>query len=170
VIVEKVYHPKGPCVYLLQEPDSPFYKAGRASNLSERLHGLNGGRVDPLIFVNAVACPTYEASVAMERYIHEFLAPFNVSREWFRLADPNLWIQAVNNARTRFESEPAKEIKLKERLQKRKRKAPAIETSLILEPVEPELIDPVDAVLAVIPHRRIQRLEKFLRTTLITYK
>lgn len=87
-----------PCVYLLNEPSSKFYKIGYTSNIRSRTSAINSGRVTPVIVINVIPMLDIHSAKQLEKDLHFRLSEFHISREWFNLPNLDVWKQHLEDA------------------------------------------------------------------------
>jgi hypothetical protein len=67
-----------------------YYKIGVASNLKQRLFGLQTGNPSPIEVVETFQFDNYSTMSSLEKRTHSILRNYNVRGEWFSLTDGEL--------------------------------------------------------------------------------
>lgn len=164
------YTPNSHCVYLIKDHQG-FYKIGRTRDLHERLDALNLAHAIDLVVADALWVQSYEIATALETFLHRTLLKYHVAREWFRFTSMKPWNDAVEQSLA-YSNNPAalrnavKNISSRPHLSSPRRSIQRCSKTNIPIPladyVSFETLKQMykQPPLAVIPHPRIQKLNR----------
>lgn len=87
-----------PCVYLLNEPNTSFYKIGHTKQIARRIDDLSTGRAVLLVATDVVHLSDIATAIQVEKRLHRFLWPYHVRGEWYQINDLRLWHVALGRS------------------------------------------------------------------------